>query len=318
MESLAGGLQAAAANAPALVASKQRTALGRHLRDVLTTRDKFDDGARLWASVDQSHGTLTADGTASSRSTDEGLMAGIDLLHTREARLGVAVGTDRQTLATPGHEQDHADVHAASAAVYGAAAWHGFNLRGALSYGQSSILTRREVVIGTAVSSLKSEEKARHADGFVEVGLPDRLAFGQIEPFLQLGRTVTWTAGFKESGDDVTALSGGATHDARSFGMVGLHGRTDALYAAGAAWSFQGTAALQRLGGPATVSRRVSLPGADSFTTSAASGAGTGALVELGLSVVPRPRMTLSVHVDHREAGASRDNGVRLQGDWQF
>lgn len=318
LEALAGGLQAGAANAPALVASQQRTALGRHLRDVQIPRGEFDDGARLWVTAYQSHGTLAGDQVATTRADDDGLLAGIDLLHTPEIRLGIAVGTGRQILSTPGQEQDRADVHSASVAAYGAAAWHGFNLRGALTYGQSNVDTRREVVIGKAVSSLKASERAHHADGFLEVGLPGRLPFGQIEPFLQLGHTVTWTGGFKESGDDTIALSGGATRDARSFGMVGFHGNTEAQFALGSAWRLQGTVALQHLGGPATVNRRVSLPGAQGFSTSAASGAGTGALVDLGLIVLPRPRMTLSVHVDHQETGASRDDGVRVQGDWQF
>ncbi|MFX1678090.1 autotransporter-associated beta strand repeat-containing protein [Mitsuaria sp. CC2] len=318
LEALAGGLQAGAANAPALVASQQRTALGRHLRDVQIPRGEFDDGARLWVTAYQSHGTLAGDQVATTRADDDGLLAGIDLLHAREIRLGIAVGTGRQILSTPGQEQDRADVHSASVVAYGAAAWHGFNLRGALTYGQTNVDTRREVVIGKAVSSLKASERAHHADGFLEVGLPGRLPFGQIEPFLQLGHTVTWTGGFKESGDDTIALSGGATRDARSFGMVGFHGNTEAQFALGSAWRLQGTVALQHLGGPATVNRRVSLPGAQGFSTSAASGAGTGALVDLGLIVLPRPRMTLSVHVDHQETGASRDDGARVQGDWQF
>ncbi len=316
LEALSGGLQASAVNAPALGAAQQRSALGRRMRDVLVPRGQFDDQQRLWVTAYQSRSRLVADQVRASRGSSEGLLAGIDLLSSRDSRVGVAVDTDRQTIGSD--DRDIAAARSGSVALYGATKWHGFNLRGALSYAESRIRTAREVVAGKSVSSLRAIERARHVEGFVELGLPGRLPFGQIEPFVQWGRAVTTTGGFKESGDEATALSGAATRDARSIGMAGLHGSTDRLDAFGATWSLQGTVALQYLGGPDTVARRVSLPGADSFVTRAASGAGTGAMVDLGLTVTPRPRLTLSFHVDHREAGASRENGARVQADWLF
>ncbi|WP_431262927.1 autotransporter outer membrane beta-barrel domain-containing protein [Roseateles chitinivorans] len=246
----------------------------------------------------------------------QGGLAGIDLLRGRDLRLGVAVGADRQSLATD--DQGRVAVRSALLSLYGATHWHVFSLRGALSYAQSRIHTERDIVIGNHRASLSADEHAHHAEAFIEVGLPGDLPFGHIEPFLQVGRFVTRTGGFTERGDDATALSGAGAHDARSFGMAGLHWRTDTQYGLGAGWRLQGTAAVQHVDGAATVSRQVSLSGTDSFGTRAASGAGTGVLADLGLTVMPRPRLSLSVHLSHAETGASHDTGWRVQGLWQF
>ncbi|WP_431103289.1 autotransporter-associated beta strand repeat-containing protein [Roseateles noduli] len=316
LEDLAGGLQAGGLNAPALAAAQQRLALNRQLRNAPGTRTPTDSGRGLWATVYESRGTLVGDAVDTLGATTDGLLFGLDLWSAQDARLGVAIGADRQTLGSQG--DDRADVRSGSLALYGGLAWHGFNLRGALSYAQSRVQTGRVVVSGGSVASLKAIERARHAEGFIEVGLPARLPVGQIEPFFQAGRFVTWAGGFNERGDDAAALSGGKARDSRSFGMAGLHGNIDGWVALGASWGLHATAAVQHLAGPATVTRRVRLTGADSFVTSAPSGAGTGVLAELGLTVQPRRGMTLALHATHGETGGSRENSVRVQGVWQY
>ncbi|WP_431256317.1 autotransporter-associated beta strand repeat-containing protein [Roseateles chitinivorans] len=316
LEALAGSTQASTLAAASLGAAQQRMALGRHLREALTPRGNFDEGSGLWATVFQQRSTLAAAQVTSTRGDVQGGLAGIDLLRGRDAQLGVAAGASHQTLTAV--DQGRVEVRSALFSLYGATRWRVFSLRGALSYAQSRIHTGRDVAIGNHRASLSADERARHAEGFLEVGLPGRLPFGQIEPFLQVGHFVTRTSGFTEHGDEATALSGSGAHDARSFGMAGLHWNSDTQYALGSGWSLQGMAALQHVGGAAAVSRQVSLAGTDSFVTRAASGAGTGVLADLGLTVTPRPRLSLSVHLAHGETGASRDTGWRVQGLWQF
>jgi outer membrane autotransporter protein len=316
LEELSGGLQAGALTAPALAAAQQRLALNRQLRNAVGAWTSPDPGRGLWATVYESRSSLGGDAVDTLGASTDGLLFGIDLWSTQDARLGVAIGADRQALSSNG--DDRADVRSGSLALYGGLAWHGFKLRGAVSYAQSRVQTGRVVVSGSTVASLKANERARHAEGFIEVGLPGRLPFGQIEPFFQVGRFVTWAGGFNERGDDAAALTGDKARDSRSFGMAGLHGNIDGLLALGASWGLQATAAVQHVGGPATVVRRVRLPGADSFITSAPSGAGTGVLADLGLTVQPRPGMTLALHVAHGETNGSRENSVRVQGAWQY
>ena len=256
-----------------------------------------------------------ADGNA-ARINDSlnGALAGIDRGVGDHGRLGFVVGSTHTSLSSARTTRSISNDK--TLGVYGASSFGKWQLQGGMAYTAQTLTADRRVSLLGGNEALAGRSKARLGQGFAEVGYPLALGSTTLEPFGQIAYLRLQDRGFREVGGDA-ALTGGSAQHSSTLAMLGTHAETQWFHQ-GDLVTAHGTLGWRHAAGYIDPVRTLRFAGSTDFTVAGVPLASDAWVIEAGIDVRVRKRLSIGVSYQGQIAAHARTNDVRGSLTWRF